>query len=127
MLHLTHDVRDTLQMTFVSPQELMFAAERGVPVIDVRPIEDYAEGHIKGSISVQFYRQIEGALQGWLRGSDFSDFGFQFGVPSCSSDFGFRFGVPIWGSGFGFVLCQPAVLQPTSRDQVRPAWPSLTT
>mmetsp|Transcript_35099 Transcript_35099/g.88868 ORF Transcript_35099/g.88868 Transcript_35099/m.88868 type:complete len:262 (-) Transcript_35099:1227-2012(-) len=45
---------------FLSPQEVAFAAERGVPVVDVRPSADYDKGHLPGAKSVPLYQPITG-------------------------------------------------------------------
>mmetsp|Transcript_1285 Transcript_1285/g.2066 ORF Transcript_1285/g.2066 Transcript_1285/m.2066 type:complete len:255 (+) Transcript_1285:44-808(+) len=45
---------------FLSSQEMLFAQSRGAPVIDVRPVEQYEEGHVPGAVSVPFYQLIQG-------------------------------------------------------------------
>ena len=49
-----------LQAQFVSPQELQFAQQKGLPVIDVRPLSEYEAGRIPGSKHAQFMRAITG-------------------------------------------------------------------
>ena len=49
-----------LQVTFISPQEAVFAQQRGVPIIDVRPALDYSCSRIPGSIGIPFMRSITG-------------------------------------------------------------------
>eukprot|EP00877_Chromochloris_zofingiensis_P010493 jgi/Chrzof1/5698/Cz16g12070.t1 len=44
----------------MSPQEVLFAQERGVTLLDVRPEGDYLKGHLPGAINVQFYQSISG-------------------------------------------------------------------
>jgi hypothetical protein len=44
----------------VSAQEVKFAIEKGMPVIDIRPSQDHEDGHIPGSINVTYYRPIMG-------------------------------------------------------------------
>jgi hypothetical protein len=41
---------------FVEPRELGAVQRRGVTVVDIRPAGEYAEGHIPGSVNVEFYR-----------------------------------------------------------------------
>lgn len=57
-------MRQTLQeagVKMVSPQEMIFAAERDtVTVIDVRPEGDYEKGHIPDALNIPFYRPITG-------------------------------------------------------------------
>jgi rhodanese-related sulfurtransferase len=48
------------QVRFVAPQEVAFAREKGLAIIDVRPAKEYQSGHIEGSVNVQYYRWIEG-------------------------------------------------------------------
>lgn len=52
----------TLQVSFISPQEAVFAQERGVPIIDVRPAVDHYCSRIPGSIGIPFMRSITGML-----------------------------------------------------------------
>lgn len=40
-------------------QEVAFAAERGVPVIDVRPADAYEKGHVPGASNVPVYQPIQ--------------------------------------------------------------------
>lgn len=51
-----------LQVSFISPQEAVFAQERGVPIIDVRPAVDHYCSRIPGSIGIPFMRSITGML-----------------------------------------------------------------
>eukprot|EP00967_Tisochrysis_lutea_P010090 scaffold11667_cov21-Tisochrysis_lutea.AAC.1 len=44
----------------LSAQELTFARERGVPIIDIRPPADYEQAHIPGAQNVPFYQPITG-------------------------------------------------------------------
>ena len=37
----------------VSQQEVMFAIDRDVPIIDIRPPADFEAGHIKGYVLLQ--------------------------------------------------------------------------
>ncbi len=58
-------VRSQLQelgVKLISQQELLFAQEAGVPVIDIRPPPEWEAGHIEGSVNVPLYRLITGAL-----------------------------------------------------------------
>lgn len=48
------------KVKIMSPQEVQFAVERGMPLIDVRPGNDYEQGHVPGAISVPFYQPIQG-------------------------------------------------------------------
>lgn len=58
------NMRRSLQesgVKMVSPQEMIFAAERGnIVIVDVRPEADYDKGHIPDSLNVPFYRPITG-------------------------------------------------------------------
>lgn len=49
-----------LQVSFISPQETVFAQERGVPIIDVRPALDHYCSRIPGSVNIPFMRSITG-------------------------------------------------------------------
>jgi rhodanese-related sulfurtransferase len=49
-----------LSSQMYSPAELSFALRRGVPVLDVRPPDEYARGHVDGAVSVPLYRPITG-------------------------------------------------------------------
>ena len=49
-----------LQAQFISPQELQFAQQKGLPIIDVRPLSEYEAGRIPGSKHAQFMRAITG-------------------------------------------------------------------
>lgn len=51
-----------LQVSFISPQEAVFAQERGVPIVDVRPAVDHYCSRIPGSVGVPFMRSITGML-----------------------------------------------------------------
>jgi len=62
------------KVKFISAQEVKFAAERGIPIIDVRPKSEYAKGHIKGAANVQYYRLIEG----WSAWKTLRRIGFTF-------------------------------------------------
>lgn len=56
-------VRSQLQelgVKLISQQELLFAQEAGVPVIDIRPPAEWEAGHIDGSVNVPLYRLITG-------------------------------------------------------------------
>ncbi|KAF8058333.1 MAN1 [Scenedesmus sp. PABB004] len=44
----------------LSPQEVIFALERGALLVDVRPEDDYDKGHVPGAVNVPFYRPITG-------------------------------------------------------------------
>ncbi|KAF5837554.1 Rhodanese-like domain-containing protein [Dunaliella salina] len=44
----------------LSAQELTFARERGVPIIDIRPPAEYEQAHIPGAVNVPFYQPITG-------------------------------------------------------------------
>ena len=48
----------------VAPQEAAAAAARGVPIVDIRPAEEYVEGRLPGAVNVPFYRSIEGGCMG---------------------------------------------------------------
>ncbi len=74
-LHMVHTSRHgTMQVKFVSPQELNWAKQAGTPIIDVRPEKEFLKGHIPGSVNVQYYR--------WIEGAD----GLVFILTSCSHD-----------------------------------------
>lgn len=45
---------------FISPQELVLAQARGVPILDVRPPGEHASGRVPGAASVPLYRPITG-------------------------------------------------------------------
>lgn len=47
-------------LQFISPQELVLAQARGVPVLDVRPPGEHASGRVPGAASVPLYRPITG-------------------------------------------------------------------
>ncbi|GAB4815869.1 hypothetical protein N2152v2_002915 [Parachlorella kessleri] len=63
-------------LKFVAPQEVANAQQRGIPVIDVRPKEDFAKGRVPDAANVQFYQLISGwsARQIWRR-AGFAFFG----------------------------------------------------
>ncbi|GIL74771.1 hypothetical protein Vretifemale_4688, partial [Volvox reticuliferus] len=44
----------------VAPQELPWLKERGAVLIDIRPGESYAEGHLPGAANASFYQPIQG-------------------------------------------------------------------
>lgn len=61
---------------FISPQEVKFATEQDIPVVDVRPKSEYLKGHIAGAANVQYYRLIEGwSVWQTLRRVGFTFFG----------------------------------------------------
>lgn len=70
---------DTLQeqkVSFISPQEAVFAQERGVPIVDVRPAVDHYCSRIPGSVGVPFMRSITGnSVRQNLRRAGFAFFG----------------------------------------------------
>ncbi|CAL8470779.1 g10321 [Coccomyxa elongata] len=72
-------MRDTLRsrkVQMLSQQELLFAQEKGIPVIDIRPPDEFKAGHIKGSIHVPLYRPITGwDARKFLRRAGFAFFG----------------------------------------------------
>jgi rhodanese-related sulfurtransferase len=45
---------------FSAPQEVVFARNDGLPLLDIRPNTQFKHGFIEGSKNVQFYRPIEG-------------------------------------------------------------------
>lgn len=47
-------------LQFVQPHEVVFAVDRGTPLLDVRPPNEYAGGHIEGAKPVPLYRPITG-------------------------------------------------------------------
>lgn len=54
---LTHTVRDLVaaaraRIREIGPQELAAFREAGVPIIDVREPEEFAEGHIPGAVNI---------------------------------------------------------------------------
>jgi rhodanese-related sulfurtransferase len=54
---LTHTVRDLIaaaraRIREIAPQELAAFREAGVPIIDVREPEEFAEGHIPGAVNI---------------------------------------------------------------------------
>jgi rhodanese-related sulfurtransferase len=54
---LTHTVRDLVaaaraRIREISPQELVAFREAGVPIIDVREPDEFAEGHIPGAVNI---------------------------------------------------------------------------
>mmetsp|Transcript_13113 Transcript_13113/g.35704 ORF Transcript_13113/g.35704 Transcript_13113/m.35704 type:complete len:261 (-) Transcript_13113:477-1259(-) len=56
-------IKSTLReanVKLLSAQELTFARERGVPIIDIRPPADYEQAHIPGAQNVPFYQPITG-------------------------------------------------------------------
>ena len=48
------------QVSFITPQETVFAQQRGVPIIDVRPAFDHYCSRIPGSVGIPFMRAITG-------------------------------------------------------------------
>eukprot|EP00878_Enallax_costatus_P004210 GHUV01004440.1.p1 GENE.GHUV01004440.1~~GHUV01004440.1.p1 ORF type:complete len:240 (+),score=40.67 GHUV01004440.1:160-879(+) len=44
----------------LSPQEVIFARDKGTVIVDVRPEGDYDEGHVPGAANVPFYQPITG-------------------------------------------------------------------
>ncbi|GIL48209.1 hypothetical protein Vafri_4893 [Volvox africanus] len=44
----------------VAPQELPWLKERGAVLLDIRPGESYAEGHLPGAANASFYQPIQG-------------------------------------------------------------------
>lgn len=76
---LREEVRAKAQ--FVSPQELQFAQQKGLPVIDVRPLSEYEAGRIPGSKHAQFMRAITGnSARQWARRAAFALFGILNGT-----------------------------------------------
>lgn len=76
---------------FVSPQEVGFAQQRGVTVVDIRPAGEFTKSRIPGAVNVEFFRLIEGwdptrvarralyAFFGVLNGTEFNpDFFTEF-------------------------------------------------
>lgn len=54
---LTHTVRDLVaaaraRIREIGPQELLAFREAGIPVIDVREPDEFAEGHIPGAVNI---------------------------------------------------------------------------
>jgi hypothetical protein len=47
-------------LKMISAQEVKFAIEKAMPVIDIRPSLDHENGHIPGSINVPYYQPIGG-------------------------------------------------------------------
>ncbi|KAA6428414.1 MAG: rhodanese-like domain-containing chloroplastic-like [Trebouxia sp. A1-2] len=70
---------ETLQdqkVNFISPQEAVFAQQRGVPIIDVRPALDFYCSRIPGSVGIPFMRSITGtSVRQNLRRAGFAFFG----------------------------------------------------
>lgn len=75
----------------MSPQEVGFAQERGIKVVDIRPAGEFTKGRIPGAVNVEFFRLIEGwdatriarralyAFFGVLNGTEFNpDFYTEF-------------------------------------------------
>ena len=50
----TNSVLVDVQVKLLSQQELLFAQEKGVPVIDIRPPVEFETGHIVGCVSASF-------------------------------------------------------------------------
>ena len=48
------------KVSFITPQEAVFAQQRGVPIIDVRPAIDHSVSRIPGAIGIPFMRSITG-------------------------------------------------------------------
>ncbi|GFR46335.1 hypothetical protein Agub_g7905 [Astrephomene gubernaculifera] len=44
----------------VAPQELSWLSEKGAVLLDIRPAENYQEGHLPGAVNVPFYQPIQG-------------------------------------------------------------------
>lgn len=73
------------KLKMVSPQEVEFARQRGAKIVDIRPSDEFASSRIPGSVSVEFFRLIEGwgpvkvvrravyAFFGVLNGTEFND------------------------------------------------------
>ncbi|KAG2499594.1 hypothetical protein HYH03_002535 [Edaphochlamys debaryana] len=47
-------------LRMLAPQELPWVKEKGAIVVDVRPEDSFAEGHLPGASNVPFYRSIDG-------------------------------------------------------------------
>lgn len=46
----------------MSPQELYFTINKDVPVIDIRPPQEFDDAHIQGSTNIPLYRPITGEV-----------------------------------------------------------------
>ncbi|KAK9904100.1 hypothetical protein WJX75_004511 [Coccomyxa subellipsoidea] len=72
-------MRDTLRsrkVQMLSQQELKFAQDKDIPIIDIRPPDEFKAGHIKGSIHIPLYRPITGwDARKFLRRAGFAFFG----------------------------------------------------
>ncbi|MEW5304245.1 MAG: hypothetical protein WDW36_006869 [Sanguina aurantia] len=56
---MSSSLRDA-KLKALSPQEVIFAQERGAAVIDIRPTDLYTKGHVPGAKNVPFYQPISG-------------------------------------------------------------------
>ncbi|CAL5220199.1 g2172 [Coccomyxa viridis] len=64
------------KVKMTSAQELLFAKEKGVPIIDIRPPDEFDAAHIPGSINIPLYRPITGwGTRSVLRRAGFAFFG----------------------------------------------------
>lgn len=61
----------------LSAQEVVFAQQKGVKLIDVRPEDQYDKGHVPDAVNIPFFRPITG----WSAGQIVRRMGFAaFGV-----------------------------------------------
>ena len=55
-------MHDFLQVKLISPSEAKLQADRGIPVIDIRPPPEFESSHIPDSVNIPLYRPITGVL-----------------------------------------------------------------
>lgn len=51
------------QVKLISGSEAKLQADRGIPVIDIRPPPEYEGSHIPNSVNIPLYRPITGIFQ----------------------------------------------------------------